>query len=487
MRLSMWMIANRLSDFSIDMNIRESAPVTLRSARRAYSTNCVHVYQEADSVVCSGEGDTIRIHNMSLAEGLEIIQGIFDFYEDWSEALEREIRGRNYQKIVDLCWRVFHNPFVIMDANHHALGLTRQYPADSLDSEWQYLSTYGYTSVNAVNQLKKNTPAGIFWRHGIQRFHASEGGAVGFDGVSYGVFSGETYCGRLTLLEKEKKLNRGDIQILKYIGDLLEPVLSGRESPEDGRNGNVLNRLLLQQPYDASALDFQLRYQQWDREDTFSLALLALRDRGDLLEYSRDVDMLRNILLSQTKGYAVLPCDIGLILLSNRYLAADGGICTLLRSLCTGNPLKVSLSLTCRGIENIPALYRQTCYAMEAGKRDRPSETFYNCFDYGMEYMLQADSLKEACTACMPAVYRMWENRDSGGEQFLTLKVFLDNERSVSKTAEALFTHRNTVIYRLKKIEEALGYSLDDLYIREYCRLSIRVLELAWKLQTLDR
>lgn len=72
----------------------------------------------------------------------------------------------------------------------------------------------------------------------------------------------------------------------------------------------------------------------------------------------------------------------------------------------------------------------------------------------------------------------LWEARSTGGEQFQTLKAYLENERSVSKTADALFTHRNTVIYRLKKIEEALGQSLDDPKIREYARASIHVLEL---------
>ena len=122
-----------------------------------------------------------------------------------------------------------------------------------------------------------------------------------------------------------------------------------------------------------------------------------------------------------------------------------------------------------------------------AGKKDRPGEPFYDCFDYGIEFILQSGSMKDACLACMPAVVEMWESRSSGNDQFHTLKTFLDNERSVSKTAEALFTHRNTIIYRLKKIEELLGCNLDEVYIREYCRLSIRILELAQKLQSMDR
>ena len=44
MKLSMWMIANRLSSLDIELDIREDAPVILNSARRAYATNCVWVY-----------------------------------------------------------------------------------------------------------------------------------------------------------------------------------------------------------------------------------------------------------------------------------------------------------------------------------------------------------------------------------------------------------------------------------------------------------
>lgn len=79
----------------------------------------------------------------------------------------------------------------------------------------------------------------------------------------------------------------------------------------------------------------------------------------------------------------------------------------------------------------------------------------------------------------MPTVVKLWEMQQvNGDELFHTLKVFLDNERSVSRTSEALFTHRNTVLYRIRKIREILNRDLDDAYIREYCRLSIRILEL---------
>ena len=51
MKLSMWMIANQISELDIKLEIREEAQAVLNSARLAYATNCVHIYREQDYVV----------------------------------------------------------------------------------------------------------------------------------------------------------------------------------------------------------------------------------------------------------------------------------------------------------------------------------------------------------------------------------------------------------------------------------------------------
>ena len=66
MKLSMWNIANRLSSFDLELEIDEKAPAILNSARLAYATNCVHVYPEKDYIVCNGEGNIIKIRNMTI-------------------------------------------------------------------------------------------------------------------------------------------------------------------------------------------------------------------------------------------------------------------------------------------------------------------------------------------------------------------------------------------------------------------------------------
>jgi purine catabolism regulator len=66
-------------------------------------------------------------------------------------------------------------------------------------------------------------------------------------------------------------------------------------------------------------------------------------------------------------------------------------------------------------------------------------------------------------------------DKRTGSDLVATLKAYLDNERNVSKTADALFMHRNSIKYRLEKIESLLTSDLNDPDNRLLLHLAINV------------
>ena len=48
------------------------------------------------------------------------------------------------------------------------------------------------------------------------------------------------------------------------------------------------------------------------------------------------------------------------------------------------------------------------------------------------------------------------------GDLTVTLKTFLAKQRSWQKTAAALFAHRQTIIYRMRKIGELTGLDMNE-------------------------
>lgn len=56
-----------------------------------------------------------------------------------------------------------------------------------------------------------------------------------------------------------------------------------------------------------------------------------------------------------------------------------------------------------------------------------------------------------------------------------TLAVYLETHCQISETAKRLYVHRNTIIYRLEKIEELLGKSIKDPDTTLHLRLALRI------------
>ncbi len=68
-------------------------------------------------------------------------------------------------------------------------------------------------------------------------------------------------------------------------------------------------------------------------------------------------------------------------------------------------------------------------------------------------------------------------DQENGTDLRDVLLQYLLNERNATKTADALFMHRNTVLYKIKKIESLLGDDLEDPATRERIQWSCRMSE----------
>lgn len=479
MKLSMWIIANRLSSFDLELNIDEKAPAILNSARLAYATNCVHVYPEKDYVVCNGEGNMIKIHNMKLTQAFEIIQGTFDYFEDWSQQISEAIDEGNYQEVMNLCWTVFHNPLVLFDGNNKMLGLTKQYGPDDLDNEWAYVYRYGYSSLNAVNMMKHQYSNIAFHRHGSQSYKFSSNQMIRYAGIYYGMYYNDMSCGHINLLARDRALNEGDYQLLDFLGRRLEPSLGQFHNNVTQTNHNVFYNILFGKPYDEKKLDVQMTYQQWNAEDTYQLALVQLHHEPDKKEYRTNLDTLVHMVLQKATKCITLKKSPYILVLANYDLDTDQSVMTLFKDLMNNNPVSIGFSLPCKGLKRANRLYKQARSAIFYGSLFRREENFYHFFDYAFDFIVDASSLSDCVYACMPGIVELWEMQQNSGDEMLsTLKCFLDNERSASRTAAKLYTHRNTILYRIQKIQDILKCDLDDVYVRDYCRISMRTLDL---------
>jgi purine catabolism regulator len=64
---------------------------------------------------------------------------------------------------------------------------------------------------------------------------------------------------------------------------------------------------------------------------------------------------------------------------------------------------------------------------------------------------------------------------DGGGELLRTLETYFRHNGNISQAADALFIHRNTLIYRMERIAEITGLDLDNTETRLALQLALRI------------
>jgi len=99
---------------------------------------------------------------------------------------------------------------------------------------------------------------------------------------------------------------------------------------------------------------------------------------------------------------------------------------------------------------------------------------FYDvCFNYYEQKTGGLESLIH------PGIYRIIEDDNKTGQNNLQmLEIYLNRDRNLTDTAKETFIHRNSVIYRIEKIEKIIGDSFDNPVVRFNLLVSLKCLKL---------
>lgn len=478
MKLNLWMIANRLSALEPEMCIPVDAPADLLSARRAFATNCVYVYQKGTQVICdAGEnGGKLIFKDMECDQVFEMVQFTFDFYREWQEMLLDAAERLDYKKIMDASWAVFHNPMILLDAADNALTLSEEYAEDEVNEDWKYLCQNGYSSPAVQKFLTRTGEKYAYFMNPKAKIYYLDNPEIHGNELSVPLLYDNRQCGRLNVVEYDRSLNAGDLHVADYMAKYLSMIL-GKINEQGGNQGllaPVFAKLLLHQNLTGAEVEYWKSCVEWNEEEDAKICVIHFINTD--MELHEKISIM-NIFRSriQESAYVMVEEEICFVLYPesknyNRNLE-------LVEKMAEKYELKIGISNTIESLKSLHYFYQQAVFAVQYGSRVKRSGWMYDFYDYAIDYILQADDMKKKYFAIQSDVRDLWnENQKNGGERIETLTAYLKNERSLLHTANELFIHRNTLVYRLKKLTEMLHVDLDDAYTRDYMKLSIRVM-----------
>jgi purine catabolism regulator len=127
-----------------------------------------------------------------------------------------------------------------------------------------------------------------------------------------------------------------------------------------------------------------------------------------------------------------------------------------------------------------PRVYREALQAMDVGERLQLGNQIVEFNSLGV-YQLLCE-LED-----IPAVHRFATqvigplvkyDDDHRGSLVQTLEAYFNHHGNISRTAESLFVHRNTLLYRMDRIQELTGQDLNNADMRLALHLSLKLWQL---------
>ncbi|MHA6484299.1 PucR family transcriptional regulator [Paenibacillus sp. strain BS8-2] len=202
---------------------------------------------------------------------------------------------------------------------------------------------------------------------------------------------------------------------------------------------------------------------------------------------ARDIDNLYHLMM---KEYSKLNSDTVLFTLKDKFIA----LIPSKALIGTGAESKIKLSQQLQAIEarlsasqhhslsfgisvpinklaDIPTAYKQALEAYRLGRSHNKQKfvQFYHTKELmDLLKLIPSEDLKEF----VEDTFEAWSGIDEGEQREWrrTLKVFYDTHCHIGETAKQLYIHRNTVLYRINRIEQLTGAhirnSADSLRIR---------------------
>jgi len=130
------------------------------------------------------------------------------------------------------------------------------------------------------------------------------------------------------------------------------------------------------------------------------------------------------------------------------------------------------------GWDMLPVQFKQTQTSIRYCEQN---SSISLCIDHVWEYLFdQLEDIVSISQLFHPAVITLADyDRKKNAQLLLTLYVYLSNERSLSLSADKLFVHRNTLLYRLHRISELVNVDLTKEEVRAHIILSYRMMKTA--------
>ncbi|MCH1984510.1 helix-turn-helix domain-containing protein [Ruminococcus sp. OA3] len=400
-----------------------------------------------------------KISVFELANQLQQFRTQFDRF---NSLLLRVQSGLQYAKeLFDTASRLTNMEMALIDADYHYLVTTKDFYKVS---NFPQTSSMTWEQVTEYNQEKEFKEA--FSLHGVQNYSSGNP-----DQLLYyiNIFLNRRYCARLVAKFKKLTFFDGKLSVIEALGDSITHAFSVESSSSpysDSRHSlyRIVNHIIQGTVEDMHRYTAVLSSYGWEKEHRYQVIKFKFLEED---HFTISFDFIRMQVEALLKNSCFISNAAGIFCVRNLSLPGseeplpDNFKVFLRDTLC-----KIGISNPFTHIYDIQTFCSEADTALSIGDKRAPSFWYYYFSDFIYDYLKsQCVSQYPASELCHPAIriLKQYDTLHPHSCLILTLKALIEHKFNTSHTAEALFIHRTTCIYRLNKIIELTGIDFQNM------------------------
>lgn len=478
LKLSMWILADWLWKYNPIIYIKDGVQ-TLRGVR-LYTQDMPlerqNVYlgraqdfigSGGDGVICVHEHDMMLLDTNDIDHVLMEVLAAFDFYNKWADDMIDSINnGCSLQKIIDDSHTIIDEPILVYDSSYKVLSYSSAYKHD-LETTWKNLMG---TNNNLFNKMVSFKP-GLQKNEKVKSAYIANFPEMVNRSVWVNLFSFKMYLGQIIIIEHKHKITEGRLHLCAQLAHLIEYwIRYNDEQSEQKVEATLFANLLEDKHLLKEEVNQQLSLLNWKESDMKVIAKIFLFDSSPEIHQKIVNDVETHLHDCYTIFHEFSAAIIG-----NTSLISMEEIEKELKHILMENCCCCGVSFQFTNIMNLKLYYEQADIALKYGNPVAGSINY--CSDYIMKYLLNVIKTNSKTAIIHPALYILKRYDESNkSELYNTLYQYLLHERNLVKTAEMLSIHRNSLLYRIKKIKELVDIDMDNPMLRQYLLISFQLL-----------
>ncbi|MCR1898964.1 helix-turn-helix domain-containing protein [Irregularibacter muris] len=395
------------------------------------------------------------------------------------------IKSGGVESVLQAAYEVFNMPVAVCDASFEMLA--KNYPPTPQDDAcWDIPLEEQKVPLEIVQIFQQHNLIDIVNKSPGKSIHLNWGWFKDHPRLTTSILIDNNIIGYLAVLCPMEKYESWHDDALQIVADSMGIVLEKQGILNKGSNiilqsfardlimGNIKTQLDFKKWLTLAELNIKESYvilaiapSSMDREDSFAYFERQLKYKeSSLLTYASNGILY--VFLYNLSNHGVSESTLK-------------NISELIKSL----DLICGMSYTFSDIKNIFLYREQALAALQTGRKIDPQKNIYHYSYYALKAILLSSFDKIQPQNCIhPALYLLKDyDKENNTTYFETLRIYMINQQSASIVCDKLHIHRNTLRYRLKKVEEITNINIQDNSIYSYLLVSFQVLDLIEKLE----